>query len=142
MKRPTLEGTGSSTTFDSFGGDEKDELMKRMRDELSVEGRENERNEDGMKRWEERMKGLRGVVPSGSSKQKEGEARIEKDLGDAPQLGDLERELAKRKRKEEKKRKLGKVNSSSESEDSETETESSETDDSLDEDEDDANRSS
>jgi len=140
MKRPTLEGNNNFTSFSKdldfdLGGGEENELMRRMRDELDVEDRESKRNEKDVEKWEERIKGLKeGVTISSSTKDTSSVVNAERIGGEVPQLGELERELNRRKKKEEKRR--GRKGSDSEDDsDSETESESDEESNDSDDDE-------
>lgn len=119
--RPSL---GASTGDSSFplAGEEEDELIKRMRDELRVEESTQKRSEAGVDEWEKRLEGLRGVVEGRPRKWEEDE-RIAKSLGEVPELGELEKELEKRRQKKREKKESEDSEETEESED-ETETES------------------
>ncbi|GAA5967560.1 hypothetical protein JCM3765_007394 [Sporobolomyces pararoseus] len=122
MKRP--QGSTDFSSSLSGGNDEEDELLKKMGDELSVEEKERGRNEGRVEKWEERLNGLKGVVPSSGGG---GERIRTSTLGDGPpELGELERELRRRKKREEK-RNEGKKGSDDEDSETDSESETTET---------------
>jgi len=129
--RPSL---GASTGDSSFplAGEEEDELIKRMRDELRVEESTQKRSEAGVDEWEKRLEGLRGVVEGRPRKWEEDE-RIAKSLGEVPELGELEKELEKRRQK--KRVKKGSEEDCEETDESEEETETESEKDSEDDEE-------
>jgi len=128
--RPWLgASTGEDSSF-PLANEEEDELIKRMRDELRVEESTQKRSEVGVEEWEKRLEGLRGVV-GGRPRKWEEDERVSKSLGEAPELGELERELEKRRRKKREK----KEDESEETEESEDETETESEKDSEDDEE-------
>lgn len=124
IKRPSPQSSTANNVVDS---EEEDELFQRMRDELKVEEKESSRNRIGVEKWEERINGLKGVVPSSAGGGGGERIRTTNDtLGDGPpELGELERELRRRKKREErrKKGKSGKNSTSEEEEEDSSETE-------------------
>ncbi|GAA5987335.1 hypothetical protein JCM11641_002689 [Rhodosporidiobolus odoratus] len=100
-------------------GDEEDELVRRMRDEVELEGKVRRREEETAEEWEKRLERLKGVVP-GSAAVREGTGVPE---GSPPGLGELERAVEKRKRKE--RRKSGREDGSSNEEDTDSESDES-----------------
>jgi len=130
--RPWLgASTGEDSSF-PLANEEEDELIKRMRDELRVEESTQKRSEVGVEEWEKRLEGLRGVV-GGRPRKWEEDERILKSLGEAPELGELEKELEKRRRK--KRVKKGSEEDCEETDESEEETETESEKDSEDDEE-------
>ncbi|GAA6063826.1 hypothetical protein JCM10212_002583 [Sporobolomyces blumeae] len=145
MKRPSLGGGGGIE--EAATGDEGDELIRRMLDEVEVEDKASKRNEEGVKDWESRMDRLRRVGPASSERGGPDASSSEQATAgtgtgtvdeSVPAVGDLEDELKRRRKREEKKlKKKGVVrdmpgsdrDSSGDSDDDETSSESEQDDD-------------
>ncbi|BGP27997.1 hypothetical protein JCM10295v2_006984 [Rhodotorula toruloides] len=123
--RPSLGASTSDVAPSSFGvSGEEDDLIRRLRDELSLEEKTRKRDEEGTKEWEKRLEGLKGVV-AGSARTAgpEGDA-----LGVPSELGELERGV---KRKQKKARRST-ADDSSEASDESSSEESTDSADSVD----------
>ncbi|GAA5871438.1 hypothetical protein JCM3774_005600 [Rhodotorula dairenensis] len=95
--RPSLGAATGDVDADLEAGSEADDLIRRLRDELKLEEKVNSRNEANASRWEERLEGLKGVVAGGAR----GPDRTG-GIGTPPDLGELERQLEKRRIKRQR----------------------------------------
>ncbi|GAA5884080.1 hypothetical protein JCM6882_002131 [Rhodosporidiobolus microsporus] len=102
IRRPSLGGVGSLGEEEGLGeGGEEGDLLRRMQEEVDVEGRVRERDEAGVEGWEKRMEGLKGVVPGASSSTSSAPAGLQD--GPPPDVGELERAVRRRERRRAKK---------------------------------------
>ncbi|GAA5836373.1 hypothetical protein JCM11251_001475 [Rhodosporidiobolus azoricus] len=125
IKRPSLGGPGFFGEDGGLGeGGEEEDLMRRMREEMEIEGRVKKRDQEGVGEWEKRMEGLKGVVPSagGPSSSAVG------GLRDAPprDVGELEGAMKRRVKRREKKKQEGVSDEEETSSEKETTTEEDE----------------
>lgn len=124
--RPSLgAATGDLDVADAKGfeaGSAEDDLIRRLRDELSLEEQVNSRNEASTSGWDARLEGLKGVVAGGPVAAGQAGA-----IGTPPDLCELERQLKKRQRKRDRRR--GATDDDSDEED-ETDSTTTEEDDS------------
>ncbi|KAG0660754.1 hypothetical protein C6P46_004438 [Rhodotorula mucilaginosa] len=101
--RPSLgAATGDLDVADAKGfeaGSAEEDLIRRLRDELSLEEKVTSRNEASTSSWDARLEGLKGVVAGGPVAA--GQAG---SIGTPPDLGELERQLKKRQRKRDRRR--------------------------------------
>ncbi|GAA5853916.1 hypothetical protein JCM8547_008156 [Rhodosporidiobolus lusitaniae] len=103
--RPSLGSTVGDLGGEGGGEGEEDDLLKRMRDELELEGRTREREEEAVGEWEKRLEGLRGVVSNSSAATNElGRGRLEDGPPPPTGLGKLEKALRRREKRREKRR--------------------------------------
>lgn len=101
--RPSLgAATGDLDVADAKGfeaGSAEDDLIRRLRDELSLEEKVTSRNEAITSSWDARLEGLKDVVAGGPVAA--GQAG---SIGTPPDLGELERQLKKRQRKRDRRK--------------------------------------
>ncbi|GAA5949583.1 hypothetical protein JCM21900_002459 [Sporobolomyces salmonicolor] len=120
--RPSLGSSVGDVSLDAGApGEEADDLLQRMRDELVVEASTRRRAEASADRWEARREALKGVAAGPTRREVEERER----LGTPPELGELARVVEKRCRRAKGTGGASETDSEEESDESENETEDS-----------------
>ncbi|GAA5939163.1 hypothetical protein JCM1841_003342 [Sporobolomyces salmonicolor] len=122
--RPSLGSSVGDVSLDAGAqGEEADDLLQRMRDEVVVEASTRRRADASADGWEARMGALKGVAAEPTRREVEERER----LGTPPELGELARVMEKRCTRAKGTGGASETDSEEESDESETETDDSET---------------